>query len=275
MAFGLSDKITIDKSENYIMSIRLRSDGLSFSVYNPSEKDSFLYKEVSFERGRNYISSLKEIFFENEFFSWHYKKVNVICASYPYTIIPKELFQEKYKTEILTFTTSAVEKHCLSNVLTNEHAELVFGIEDEVYEFCSRSLVNPYFVHHITPILPLLRKLSCNSLSKQLFVNLHRQSIDIIGYAQGSLIFINSFEYKQTEDIVYYVLYVWKQMGMSQQSDQLSLLGDPSACQDLNKILKDYIQYIKLLGMPSEAYLLGTDVMQTPLDVIALSLCEL
>jgi hypothetical protein len=168
-----------------------------------------------------------------------------------------------------------VEKHCLSNVLKNEHAELVFGIDDEVYEFCSRSLVNPYFVHHITPILPLLRKLSCNSLSKQLFVNLHRQSIDIIGYAQGSLIFINSFEYKQTEDIVYYVLYVWKQMGMSQQSDQLSLLGDPSACQDLNKILKDYIQYIKLLGMPSEAYLLGTDVMQTPLDVIALSLCEL
>ena len=275
MAFGLSDKITIDKSENYIMSIRLRSDGLSFSVYNPSEKESFLYKEVSFERGRNYISSLKEIFFENEFFSWHYKNVNVICASYPYTIIPKELFQENYKTEILTFTTSAVEKHCLSNVLTNEHAELVFGIDDEVYEFCSRSLVNPYFVHHITPILPLLRKLSCNSLSKQLFVNLHRQSIDIIGYAQGSLIFINSFEYKQTEDIVYYVLYVWKQMGMSQQSDQLSLLGDPSACQDLNKILKDYIQYIKLLGMPSEAYLLGTDVMQTPLDVIALSLCEL
>ena len=38
-----------------------------------------------------------------------------------------------------------------------------FGIDDEVYEFCSRSLVNPYFVHHITPILPLLRKLSCNS----------------------------------------------------------------------------------------------------------------
>ena len=275
MAFGLSDKKTIDKSENYIMSIRLRSDGLSFSVYNPSEKESFLYKEVSFERGRNYISSLKEIFFENEFFSWHYKKVNVICVSYPYTIIPKELFQEKYKTEILTFTTSAVEKYCLSNVLMNEHAELVFGIEDEVYEFCSRSLVNPYFVHHITPILPLLRKLSCNSLSKQLFVNLHRQSIDIIGYAQGSLIFINSFEYKQTEDIVYYVLYVWKQMGMSQQSDQLSLLGESSACQYLNKILKDYIQYIKLLGMPSEAYLLGADVAQTPLDVIALSLCEL
>ena len=130
-------------------------------------------------------------------------------------------------------------------------------------------------VHHITPILPLLRKLSCNSLPKQLFANLHRQSIDIIGYAQGSLIFINSFEYKQTEDIVYYVLYVWKQMGMSQQSDQLSLLGESSACQYLNKILKDYIQYIKPLGMPSEAYLLGADVAQTPLDVIALSLCEL
>ena len=44
MAFGLSDKVTIDKSNNYIMSIRLGSDGLSFSVYNPSERDSFFYR---------------------------------------------------------------------------------------------------------------------------------------------------------------------------------------------------------------------------------------
>ncbi|MBR5298092.1 MAG: DUF3822 family protein, partial [Parabacteroides sp.] len=191
------------------------------------------------------------------------------------TIIPKEIFQEKYRTKLLTFATSTIEKHCLSNTLKNEQAELVFGIEDEVYEFCSRSLVNPSFVHHIVPILPLLEKLSCNCLPKQLFVNLHHRSIDVIGYIQGTLVFVNSFEYNQMEDIVYYVLYVWKQISMNQQSDQLTLLGEFSVCQNLNKILRDYIQYIKLLDMPSDAYLLGAEVAKVPLDVIALSLCEL
>ena len=60
MAINLSDKLTADHSENYIMSIRLRSGGLSFSAYSPSVSESFFYRDVEFDRTRPYISSLKE-----------------------------------------------------------------------------------------------------------------------------------------------------------------------------------------------------------------------
>ena len=63
-----------NKNTNRIeVRIMIRVENLSYGF-----PDKELYKEVSFERGRNYISSLKEIFFENEFFSWHYKKVNAL-----------------------------------------------------------------------------------------------------------------------------------------------------------------------------------------------------
>ncbi|MDO4757262.1 MAG: DUF3822 family protein [Parabacteroides sp.] len=275
MAFELSDKITVDQSENYIMSIRLGSDGLSFSVYNPSERDSFLYRKVVLERGKSYISFLKDFFFENEFLSWSYKKVYVVFVSSPYTIVPQEFYQEKKKNELLTFTASLVENVYLNNSLKEERAELVFGVNDEVYEFCSRSLIKPIFVHHLTPIFTFLGRSSRLHLSKKMFVVVHRRSVDVVCYEQGHLSFSNTFEYKCLEDVVYYLLYIWKQLGMDQLTDQLSLFGETSFCHTVIKVLRDYIQSVELLEIPSEAYLLGTEIVHSPLDLIALSLCEL
>ena len=99
MAINLSDKLTADYSENYIMSIRLRSGGLSFSAYSPSVNESFFYRDIEFDRTKPYVSSLKECFFENDFLTWFYKQVNVVCVTPQYTLVPKEVFQEKQKVD--------------------------------------------------------------------------------------------------------------------------------------------------------------------------------
>ena len=109
MAINLSDKLTADHSENYIMSIRLRSGGLSFSAYSPSVSESFFYRDVEFDRTRPYVSSLKECFFENDFLTWFYKQVNVVCVTSQYTLVPASVFQEKQKAGLLVFTFSSPE----------------------------------------------------------------------------------------------------------------------------------------------------------------------
>ena len=97
----------------------------------------------------------------------------------------------------------------------------------------------------------------------------------LVKLAQGNLLFVNSFEYEHTDDILYYILYVWKQVGMDQQKDQLRLFGDVPLRNDITNTLRNYLQYIDPLEIPSEAYLMGSEVLQAPLDLIALSLCEL
>ena len=233
MAINLSDKLTADHSENYIMSIRLRSGGLSFSAYSPSVNESFFYRDVEFDRTRPYVSSLKECFFENDFLTWFYKQVNVVCVTSQYTLVPAAVFQEKQKAGLLAFTFSSPEGRCLSNELKDEQAELVFGVDEDVYEFCSRSLVNPRFVHHVGPLLSLWKKQSRARLPRQLYVVLHRRK------------------------------------------DQLRLFGDVPLRNDITNTLRNYLQYIDPLEIPSEAYLMGPEVLQAPLDLIALSLCEL
>ena len=78
MTISIPDTLTTDNSEKYIVSIRLRSGGLSFSGYDPSAGGSFFYRETEFDRAVSFISSLKEFFFfyfsqtikTNRFFFW-------------------------------------------------------------------------------------------------------------------------------------------------------------------------------------------------------------
>ena len=188
----------------------------------------------------------------------------MVCVTSQYTLVPAAVFQEKQKAGLLAFTFSSPEGRCLSNELKDEQAELVFGVDEDVYEFCSRSLVNP-----------LWKEQSRARLPRQLYVVLHRRRMDVACYAQGNLLFVNSFEYEHTDDILYYILYVWKQVGMDQQKDQLRLFGDVPLRNDITNTLRNYLQYIDPLEIPSEAYLMGPEVLQAPLDLIALSLCEL
>ena len=81
MTISIPDTLTTDNSEKYIVSIRLRSGGLSFSGYDPSAGGSFFYRETEFDRAVSFISSLKEFFFAHEFLTWTYKRINVIAWS--------------------------------------------------------------------------------------------------------------------------------------------------------------------------------------------------
>lgn len=269
------DQLTIDNSGKYKMSIRLRSGGLSFSGYNPSASESFFYENIEFDRAKPYMTSLKECFFDREFLTWQYKQIHVITVSSQYTLVPEDVFQEKQKNELLSFAFSAPQSRCLNNELKEIAAELVFDMDEEVYEFCSRSLLNPRFIHHMTPLLSLWKKQSCARQARQLYVVLSPKKMDVACYDQGNLLFANSFSFDRPDDILYYILYVWKQTGMDQQKDQLRLFGEVSLRSEVVGKLRNYLQFIDPLEIPSEAYLMGTEAVQAPLDLIALYVCEL
>lgn len=275
MPISIPDTLTVDNSEQYRMSIRLRSDGLSFSGYNPSVHESFFYRNTEFDRTKPYVASLKEFFFGHEFLSFMYKQVNVVCVSSQYTLVPEDIFLEKQKAELLSFAFSSPADKCLNNLLPGESSEIVFGIGEEIYEFCSRSLINPRFIHHMAPQLALWKQQSGASLPRRMSVVLHRKMMDVVCYEQGSLLFANSFLYEKADDILYYILYVWKQVGLDQEKDQLSICGVPVLQVQLTSTLRNYIHHISPAEIPSEAYLLGPEVVHAPLDLIALSICEL
>lgn len=274
MAISIPDTFTASNSEKYILSIRLRSDGLSFSAYNPLETGSFFYRETEFERTRPFMDNLKDFFFENELLGYSFRQIHLLCEATPYTLVPKEAYDGGQAKAFLNFNFSSAPTHALSNLLKEQDVEVVFGVEEELYEFCCRSLLNPHFVHHITPLLAYWRKTSLTASAKQLSADIHGKQLDIVCFEQGKLIFANTFRFEHLNDILYYILYVWKQLEMDQQNDQLRIAGKPEIRMRITEVLRNYIRYVSIAEAPSEVYLWGTEAVQAPLDLLTLLICE-
>ncbi len=274
MTISIPDTLTTDNSEKYIVSIRLRSGGLSFSGYDPSAGGSFFYRETEFDRAVSFISSLKEFFFAHEFLTWAYKRINVLCVSPEYSLIPADYWEEGKDGRLLDFCFSTPESHGLTDTLKEQQAKLVFGVDEEVYEFCSRSLLHPFFSHYMTSLLTLWTRESSASLSRQMYVVIERKRMDVVCCAQGKLLFVNSYPVDQLYDIIYYILYVWKQAGLNPEEDQLHVAGESSSRMRVQEQLRAYLRHVKSVEIPSETYLLGTDVAKAPMDLISLLICE-
>lgn len=274
MTIRIPDTLTTDQSEKYIVSIRLLPDGFSFSGHIPGVPASFFYRETALAKGASYLSSLKELFFTLEFLTWTYKRTYVLPAAAPFTLVPSPLFEESRKEKILAFNLSEPPTRTLSNSLEEIQAELVFGMEEEVYEFCARTLLGPRFVHPFAPQLRLWQRQSVSADTGRMYVVIQPKSIDLACFSGGKLMLANSFKAERTEDILYHTLHSWNQTGLNQQTDELFLYGEPSRRIDAERIFQRYLRNVRPMQIPSEVYLAGVALAQTPFDLISLFVCE-
>lgn len=272
MTISIPDTLTVDNSGKYIVSIRLRSDGFSFSGYRPSAPGSFFSREIGVEKGESFAELLKETFFAHDFFSWTYKKVQIITETNRYTLIPQNVYDEKRKQEFLDFTLSDPGSFCIDNAWKEK--VLLYPIDPAVYEFCSRSFIAPQFYSHLIPQLMWWEQDSLKKNSAaQMYVSLHEKMIDVCCFRQGDLLLVNSFEVSRPEDILYYILYIWKQLELNQEKDQFLIHGKPDVSNRVIELLRTYLRQVAPVEIPSETYLLGPEMALAPMDLIALSIC--
>ena len=269
MNLHVPDTLTASCSEKYIVSVRLSSSGLSFAGLIPSEKDSFFYCETSIDRTIPYIQAIKDIFFAHPFLAYTYRFTHVICANRQYTLVPEDVYLEKQQDRLMSFVFTSPDEKTLHKRLDDFDCEVIYGIQPEVYDFLSRSLLRYSFTHAIAPLLGQWRKLSVIAYPKQLFVSLYEDTMNAACFYRENLLFINSFRFDDTADILYYILYIWKQTGMDQQQDRLVIHAHTSLHQKLRETLQTYLLYVEFV-QPQV-----TDAgLQVPSDITALFQCE-
>jgi hypothetical protein len=137
MAISIPEHLHTGNAENYKMSIRLCSDGLSFSGYNPSESGSFFYGEATYDRSKSYIAWLKDLFFENDFFNYPFAAIQVLYLSSRYTLVPNVVLKDKEEEAFLSFTLSGSTQKGIRNAVRGEEMTVVFDMPEDIYEFCA------------------------------------------------------------------------------------------------------------------------------------------
>jgi hypothetical protein len=275
MKIKLPDNINLTQPERYILTIYIHPDKFSFSLYNPVEDSSYFYREISGEKQTDAFSNLKNTFFENEFFSYAFRKIRIINHTPVFTYIPSIIYEEKHKKDYMKFLFSKNTERTLSHSLSTAGITILHCLPETVYDFFVRSFFNPEFIHHTAPTIAYFRDRSNRVNAKQMIVNKNGQEMDIFCFERGTLLLGNHFTSNHAQDAVYYILFVWKQLAFDQLKDYLHIVGDVTSKKELLEQLKSYIHNVLPINIVPEAHFAQIDTRDIPFELAALTLCEL
>lgn len=255
--------IDFTKSEQYTLSIRLSTDGIEFSIYNPLYDNSLSVIEKEVDPSLSLTANIKKTFRECDFLEHRYKKVNILMANKRFTTVPLECFEDEQAP--LLFYHNHLDKDyevVLYNVQKQSNTVVIYAMDKSVHAFLSEQFPTVSFYAQSSVLIDYFCTKSKLGNSKKMFVLVQRKSINLYAFEKGHLLLANTFDCQQPEDKLYYILYVWKQLGFNQERDELHLSG---MINDEKKLSTELRRYIEQLYITNST---------THVDLQALLACE-
>lgn len=119
----------------------------------------------------------------------------------------------------------------------------VFSVDSDLLLVVSDNFSNPQVGNVMIPQwVSLYKEHYCKDGKRRLFASFHDHMLDICSFEQHRIHFANTFEAQHAHDALYYILFVWKQLGMSQERDILYISGDVPHADWLMTRLSAYVR---------------------------------
>jgi hypothetical protein len=244
---------TNDLKETFL-SIQISLDGFSFSVYDSIAKDFLAFYEFSFDlessSPEKILMPIKAIFEENEILQHnHFKKVFVNYANTLSTLVPKVFFDSNKKNLYLENTVKIFPSDFISHdELSTMDAVLVYIPFINVNNFLF-SKFGSFEYQHASSLLidSLLNSKTFPKNKEAVTVNVYSSHFEAIVWNGKELIFYNSFSFKTADDFIYYLLFIYEQLGLDTDTVQTYCMGEIEKESALFKIAYQYIRHVSFL----------------------------
>ena len=264
-----------DNFDNRTLSIRISTDGFCFCSYIPSVPDSLKYFFYKTEKDLTLTANLQKGVELCPFVSGSERyDIKVIVESDEFTTIPVE-FDDKqcYKTYYRhCFPKNDNRVEIVANRLNAQGVTLLFPVEKALYEHLQKMGDVTYY-SSISILLGLMTRKPVEE--KRYMLAFYQGNLAMyISMQDGILQLANAFRSDSGQDGIYYLLSIWKELGLSQEDDALYLCGDSSVEANIMTIGR-FIKRNKRLNanalFPST---LLNKMEGIPFDLQTLILCE-
>lgn len=270
-------QIDFTMTEQYTLSVRISSDEFYFSIFNPTKEKAYSFISRKTNENLSMAANVKEVIKENDFLKHSYKRVNIMTVTKRFTLIPFELFEDEQAEAIFYHNHTKQENDIvLYNILNKANVVVVFAIDKSAYQQFLDQFPGAHFYCHVSSLAEYFSGRSKMGNSMKMFAYQRKDSVDILCYDYGRILLINNFKCVETADVIYYLLYVWKQLDFNQERDELHLTGTFQDKEGLVGGLKQFINNVFVINPASELSLNGiSELEDIPFDLQTLSLCEL
>lgn len=242
-----SDRLNPTK-QNTRITIRVGRGTLSFSMPNADGGIDFVPYVV--KSGVSMAANLREAFKTCDFLADAPEKVRVFIDT-DVLMVPADIFDEEQAEDFyfhsfpdrrgeVLFCQPLNELHIVALSSINRDLKLV--LEDHFQDIILLNAVSPVWNH--------LYQRSFLGNRQKLFGYFHERRLEIFAFQQNRFKFFNSFDVKHLNDAVFYLLYVWKQLRMDAQNDELHIVGNifqetsSIATQEKEQLLKELHRFL-------------------------------
>ena len=175
--------------------------------------------------------------------------IQLIYYDTPFSLVPTSVFDNKYLSDYLKFNTKLKP-----NAFINHYSFLdnrVTGL------YVSNKKLNSYFSRkyssfnefHYASLLINEYKQKCNADNKKnIFLNFHKQSFDIIVFHEKKLEFYNNFKCNSLEDYLYYTLFTFSQLNLNTEKIHVACTGEISLSSKKYELFYKYVRNIEIIN---------------------------
>lgn len=257
--------IDFTKSEQYTLSIRLSADGFSFSIHPSSKEGDFFFASYPVNVSYSMTANFKKMIQTTEELKHTYGQTNILIDTQRFTPVPFDLFEDEQTEELFYQNFQRADNETvLCNILGKSNIALIFGMDKHTHQSIHETFPHARIFASASPLTENFTRQSKESSNRSLYVLFHPNRMEVFAFDKVKLLLINSFNCKQTSDHIYYLLYVWQQLGYSQEKDQLYLTGEVESRDTLLAELKRFLRQVEFL--PTQSIL--------PFDIQSLMTCE-
>ncbi len=277
--FELFDEtLDINATGNYSLLMQMDKDELSFAIIDNLRAKYILLRSYVPDNGDIFsIGEIKDILLEDDFLGKRYRSVKICLSSLKYSLVPSPIMDPAKKESLLGLSHDLCEEEVVSiNRLDNPDAYLLFAVDRETAGLSDILTPGQPPVHYIKPFIANALVYAKRKSYDSVFLFVGQGVVTIAVVSNDILKFCNSYVFKNAHDILYYLLKVYKALGLS-NGIPVYCSGKISQNDEIFVFLSEYIKevlFINPVGNFSFSYVFDEDMLHRYINLFSLISCE-
>jgi len=272
------ETLDINSTENYELTIQASPEELTFCLLDTIRNKYVLLRSFEAE-DNNYLNGpgIDELISKDDFLTKKYKRTIIVMPSRKFTLIPAQLYDPGKKDEYFSFNHVPEDGQLvLSNKTTDPDAFIIFAVAKSLYEALSARFPGVLPFHHTKPLLNHVAHCRKSVNGSYIHLNVEKEFFNLIIFNHDILKLCNSYNYRNINDILYYVLNSFKNLEIRQE-ETIHLSGLTEKYDDLSSAFSVYVRNLKFnepAGNFTFSYVFNENVLHRYLNLFTAINCE-
>jgi len=272
------ETLDINSTENYDLTIQLSRDEVSLCILDTIRNKFILLRAFTPDSSKNFShDQLEELITKDDFLGKKYRKIYLVLPSAKSTLVPAALYDPAKKDEYFSFNFTISESNSiLTNKLNDPDSYLLFSVSKPVSDLIRVHYPQSLPVHHLKPLLHQIQHTEKSSSDYYIYAHVEASFFNLIIFDNHRLKLCNSFVYRNTSDIMYHILNVFKSLNIRQE-ESIILSGQTERYDDLYSSLSLYIRSVKFAeptGNFTFSYVFNEAALHRYINLFTAGTCE-